>query len=341
MAETMLAGLDRFLAEDFDWLNAAGQVEIFEAGATLVEEGKVLDRLYLLLEGQLQVSVSGPQGQPQSIMSLGSGYLAGSASLFESRSSVVSIAAIEPAQVLSLPVSTLMLKLSQDQHFTARFYHTIAIQTSNQLRNASRLLVSSKADASPPLRKVLHVFAELNDSDVDWIVSIGQSLRSTSQRTLIQQGQPSDALYMLLEGTLSVSLTVPDDGVSISKEVARLSTGEMVGEMSFVDSDLPSATVTALDHSWVLGLPRAALSERLEQDPGFASRFYRAIALVLADRLQDRLSHHGYGKQIFNQDQALDEDTEYEDEIDDDLLGSMAKAGMRFDWLIKSLRRMA
>jgi CRP/FNR family transcriptional regulator, cyclic AMP receptor protein len=68
--------------------------------------------------------------------------------------------------------------------------------------------------------------------------------------------------------------------------VARLGAGEVVGGIAFVDSAPPSATVMAAGDASVLALPHTLLRQRLAEDAPFAARFYRALAIFLADRLR-------------------------------------------------------
>ena len=94
------------------------------------------------------------------------------------------------------------------------------------------------------MRKVLFIFGELSDKDVDWMMATGQRERILPGAVLIQEGKPVEALYIVLEGLLRVS--VESAG---SRELARLGSGEIIGEMSFVDAHPPSATVKALENS--------------------------------------------------------------------------------------------
>ena len=129
------------------------------------------------------------------------------------------------------------------------------------------------------MKKVLFILGQLNDTDVDWMTETGHKKAVPAGTALIRQGQPIDSLYIVLDGLLSVT-----DTRLGSRELAQLGAGEMVGEMSFVDAGPPGATVTALQDSVVLAIPRSQLWTKLEQDLGFAARFYRAIATFLSDR---------------------------------------------------------
>ena len=80
-----------------------------------------------------------------------------------------------------------------------------------------------------------------------------------------------------------------------------------MGETPFIDGRLPSATVKAIEDSLVLTIPRQQLAAKLQQDIGFASRFYRVIATLLSNRLQGMYSQLGYGRRVYSKGQPLDE----------------------------------
>lgn len=177
------------------------------------------------------------------------------------------------------------------------------------------------------MRKVLFILGELSDNDIEWLLTRGRKQRLPAGTTLITEGQAVDTLYIILEGSVTVL-----SGALGGKEVARLGAGEMVGEMSFIDARPPSATVRALDQATVFAIPRPALANKLEHDLAFSSRFYRAIAMFLSDRLRGTVSRLGY-----NKDQQLDEDVEYADELDLNVLDNIYLAGARFDRMLKRL----
>ena len=99
----------------------------------------------------------------------------------------------------------------------------------------------------------MFIFGELSDNDVDWMMAAGTREQIPPGAVLIQEGKPVETLYIVLEGLLRVS--VESEG---SHELARLGSGEIVGEMSFVDARPPSATVKALENSTVLSISPVA-----------------------------------------------------------------------------------
>jgi CRP-like cAMP-binding protein len=134
------------------------------------------------------------------------------------------------------------------------------------------------------MRKVLFLFGQLNDDDVEWLIGHGVTRQVASGEVLIRQGVRSDAVFILLEGHLSVWL----ERGGGQREIARLNAGEIVGEMSFLDSRPPSATVRGDEASTVYAIARDVLAARLAADQGFAARFYRALAIFLATTVRER-----------------------------------------------------
>jgi CRP-like cAMP-binding protein len=175
------------------------------------------------------------------------------------------------------------------------------------------------------MRKVLYLLGQLSDADVDWLIAHGRKQRLAAGAALIRERQPIDVLYVLLDGSLEVS------GSGLGNAAIRLGRGEVVGEMSFIESRLPSASVSAAEPSTVLIVPRQDLASRLESDTGFAARFYRALALVLSHRLRNTERRLSAGR---GRPPAEDDD---EDELDGQVLDRVHLAGRRFDHVLQRL----
>jgi CRP-like cAMP-binding protein len=173
------------------------------------------------------------------------------------------------------------------------------------------------------MRKALYVMGILDDEDVEWIASRGRRLDISRNEVLIQEGEPVDAVFILLDGRLNVSAG--------GRPIATLLSGEIVGEVSFVDALPPSATVTAAQHSRVVAIPRDLLRARLATDAWFAARFFRAIAVFLADRLRVTTARLAYGN-------ADPDDCRDRDEIGMEMMDSASLAAIRFDRFLKRLQ---
>ena len=176
------------------------------------------------------------------------------------------------------------------------------------------------------MRSVLFILGKLQDTDAAWLAVAGTRQRVPAGAAIITEGQPTPALYIVLEGTLAAVVGAPAE-----HEVGRLTRGTIAGEMSFVDGFPPSATVRAREKSLVLAIPRARLEERLRDDSAFAARFYKALAMLLAQRLRER------NRRLTGEALRLDEGVVDEDEMDPDSLDTLYLAGQRFDRLVRRL----
>ena len=176
------------------------------------------------------------------------------------------------------------------------------------------------------MRKVLFLFGQLNDNDVEWMLTAGAKRFLPAGAALIEQGVPVDAVFILLEGRLGVWL---QGRRGPEREIARLNAGEIVGEMSFVDARPPSASVRTLEDSTVFALPKPALSAKLAADQGFAARFYRALAINLSTTVRER--HRALGGSGTGEAEEDDDN----DELDPIVLDGVYLAGERFDRMVK------
>jgi len=180
------------------------------------------------------------------------------------------------------------------------------------------------------MRKVLFIFGVLNDSDIDWMARTGSRRGIRRQDVLIDEGVPISSIVLLLQGRLGVSVA----GIG---EIAQLEAGDFVGEMSLIDSAPPSATVAAKADSVALFLDKQVLLRKLAGDHAFASRFYRALAILLSDRLRATERRMAYGEQ----ETGLGEATRLKDELDPAVLDQVSIAGERFDRLLKLVEEVA
>lgn len=173
------------------------------------------------------------------------------------------------------------------------------------------------------MRKALYFLGILNDSDIDWLVAAGSRREVGAGINLIDEGRPIDSVFLVIDGAFSVHSAALG-----GKQIAQLMSGEVMGEMSFVDSALPSATVKALERSFVLSIPRRRLNAKLAEDNGFAARFYRALSMFLADRLRNTVASFATGARQLRE----------EEELQDESMDNIAMAGARFDWIQQRLR---
>lgn len=142
---------------------------------------------------------------------------------------------------------------------------------------------------------------ELTNSDIDWILTTGTQKQIPSGTVLFYQGQAVQALYILLDGALTVGVYQIDDTqldrASIAREdndlkihtIAELSSGEMVGEFPFLKTNISTSTVKILKDSLILSVPLWEVTQKLQRDTHFAAHLYRAIAILHSNRFEETI----------------------------------------------------
>lgn len=129
------------------------------------------------------------------------------------------------------------------------------------------------------MRKALYILGDFVDEDIIFLAREGEILNLSAGESLIDVGQLVEALFFVTNGDLTVQ--TPQ-----GETVAELGVGDVVGEMSFVESQPPDVAVAASSECRVLAVPRERLQAELDRNPEFAARFYKALATFLSDRLR-------------------------------------------------------
>ena len=175
------------------------------------------------------------------------------------------------------------------------------------------------------MRSSLIIFEYLNDNDIVWIHQACRKVDIASRKVVIESGKPNQDIYILLEGKCRVEA---DDGRALDVLIS----GDIVGEVSFVDRRKTTMRVTADSNAVLACLDGEVLSAKLASDAPFAARFYRGIASVLAFRLRRNLqTAFSKGSDV------LSGAYEFVGEIDAVDLDVTAKAGERLSYVLSRL----
>lgn len=133
------------------------------------------------------------------------------------------------------------------------------------------------------IRRV-RAFAGLADDECDAVLGVLRAQRGNPGDTLFREGDPGDALMIVLEGQLVARVRTQ---TGTDEEVARLGPGEVVGEMAFIDAEPRSATVSTVGGATVLTFTRGALASLKKTAPRVAAAIQRNVLLDVARRLRD------------------------------------------------------
>jgi small-conductance mechanosensitive channel/CRP-like cAMP-binding protein len=115
----------------------------------------------------------------------------------------------------------------------------------------------------------------LNTQQLDTLVA-GCKVRTLADHaTFIRQGEAGASMFVILEGVARVSVSVAGGE---SREVAVLTAGDIVGEMSLMTGAPRTATVTSLTSLRVLEVTKDSVEMLLSATPGLLERIGRILA---------------------------------------------------------------
>ncbi|HUJ62921.1 MAG TPA: cyclic nucleotide-binding domain-containing protein [Kofleriaceae bacterium] len=123
------------------------------------------------------------------------------------------------------------------------------------------------------------LFAGLSHEALEALVSQLQLVQLATSDVLFREGDPSDALYVVVEGEVSVQAEGPP-----RVEMARLGPGAFIGEVALMTDQPRSATVTALGDAELLRIDRPTLSSVLASHGEVLAAVLRFVRERLVDR---------------------------------------------------------
>jgi CRP-like cAMP-binding protein len=124
-------------------------------------------------------------------------------------------------------------------------------------------------------------FASLSDHELLDIVGASTNLAWPAGSTVFRKGSPSEALYVVLSGSVRISDVV--DGQRV--EVAQVGPGASFGELSLLLDTTHSKEAVAGEATELMVVPKEWFQGLLKAQPDLAEHFRR--------RLEERLPVHG------------------------------------------------
>ncbi len=126
------------------------------------------------------------------------------------------------------------------------------------------------------------LFAHLPDEDLGRLAAMAEPMTLAPGDLLLREGDPGDALYVVVSGELDVTKKSGSTEISLN----RVGAGTIQGEMSAIEGRPRSASVRAISDVEVLRIPRGALLHVFAAAPESAF----AVLRVVLDRLRSTQS---------------------------------------------------
>jgi serine/threonine protein phosphatase PrpC len=126
--------------------------------------------------------------------------------------------------------------------------------------------------------KAMQMFRYLSYKELVRVSNIAEIKELAKDQVVFSQGQPGDAMYVVLSGSVRLS-----KGDTL---VAELGHGQHFGEMSLVDRSVRSLTATATADARLVSITRKDFYDIIKREPALATKMLWSFVQVLGQRLR-------------------------------------------------------
>jgi Cyclic nucleotide-binding domain len=149
---------------------------------------------------------------------------------------------------------------------------------------------------TPGALRRIKILADLNDAQLSHLSDFMELQRVPQWTTVVRQGEPGDAMYLILEGELRARVMVGDRETIL----ATFGAGEFFGDIALFDRGPRSADVLANMDSSLLRISSIAFERLAKEAPALATPFLQATSRTLASRIRADNKRLGQMSQQFS-----------------------------------------
>ncbi len=216
-----------------------------QAGEELFREGDAADALWIVLEGKLEAvaaaaATQGGEEAPEARLGLlGPGDPLGEIAVLLGGRRTATVRALE---------DTRLARFTRD--------HILAAAAASPALNAGlEAVMQQRLERNRVVAAVHNFFANMSSEEADFIAHQLQRRVLERGEYLFRYGDPGDALYIVVGGSLDVLIPSASGDEVVVAHVRR---GEPIGEMALLADDLRGASIRAARRSEVVALSREA-----------------------------------------------------------------------------------
>ena len=133
------------------------------------------------------------------------------------------------------------------------------------------------------LLKNARIFADLEVDELERIAEICKEQRFKSAKTLFNEGDPGNRLYIIAEGEVRISRNVPGSG---EEALTVLKAGACFGEMAVFDRSERSTDAIANTDCTLITISRPDFEMLLDFDRDLAFKVLWSVVRLLSERLR-------------------------------------------------------
>ena len=144
-------------------------------------------------------------------------------------------------------------------------------------------MVDFKKDDTRNWLSYIQLFEGMTPIQLDWVAQRAHRRNFEAGRNVMTIEQPGEAVYIILHGTVKIHVEQGERDVIL----AILGAGDMLGEMSLIDSIGRSASAVTLESSLMLWMDKATFNYLLDNFPPVARNLVKIMSSRV--RLSDQL----------------------------------------------------
>jgi CRP-like cAMP-binding protein len=148
-----------------------------------------------------------------------------------------------------------------------------------------------QTDKDTAFFRKIFLFQDLEDREIEQVLDRTSPREFPAGSEIIREGEPGDSMYIMVSGEVEITkqLTlVLDEDTPKERVMIRLKADDGVyfGEMSLLEQDTRSATVTALTDCRLLELNHQDFLELIRQDTAMGVKLLLHLAQLLSRHLR-------------------------------------------------------
>jgi CRP/FNR family transcriptional regulator, cyclic AMP receptor protein len=148
-----------------------------------------------------------------------------------------------------------------------------------------------EADQDAAFFRKIFLFQDLEDQEIEQVLARTRPREFPAGRVIINEGEPGESMFIMIEGEVEITkqLTlVLDEDTPKERVMIRLKAedGVYFGEMSLLESEARSATVTASTDCRLLELTQQDFLELTRQDAAMGVKLLLRLAQLLSRHLR-------------------------------------------------------
>lgn len=264
---TPLAKSSYDAASVLEFFKFAGNAEKIAAGKTIFDEGEKgnrlffrRDKMYLLLEGEVEITI---KGMP--VSTIRDGEIFGEMAFITQTPRSATATAKTACSIITLDDKQFHAALGE----TPEFALTLMNIMSGRLRN---MIARLKADGALPAEeewKESRVFDKKLLDDLLCELGDGTRMRYGQGKVIVQEGQAGILMYVVLEGRVAVSIQ--------NRVVGKIGPGGMFGEMALIERAERLASAVAETDCSLLAINRNVFLDLVKSNPEFGVALLSAV----------------------------------------------------------------